>query len=55
MQTIFPVLRGAGRSSLYVAVDDPDAHHARAKESGAPLELRDVPAGGRPGLPTILF
>ena len=30
--------QGAGRSSLYVVVDDPDAHHARAKEAGASIE-----------------
>jgi uncharacterized glyoxalase superfamily protein PhnB len=30
--------QGAGRYSLYVVVDDPDAHHARAKEVGAAIE-----------------
>jgi uncharacterized glyoxalase superfamily protein PhnB len=30
--------QGAGRYSLYVVVDDPDAHHARAKDAGATIE-----------------
>jgi uncharacterized glyoxalase superfamily protein PhnB len=30
--------QGAGRQSIYVAVDDPDALHARAKEAGATIE-----------------
>jgi uncharacterized glyoxalase superfamily protein PhnB len=40
---------GAGRCSVYVAVDDPDAHHARAREAGAKieLELRDEDYGSR--------
>jgi uncharacterized glyoxalase superfamily protein PhnB len=41
--------QGAGRYSLYVAVDDPDAHHARAKEVGATIEreLSDRDYGSR--------
>jgi uncharacterized glyoxalase superfamily protein PhnB len=30
--------QGVGKYSLYVAVDDPDALHARAKEAGATIE-----------------
>ena len=30
--------QGAGRYSLYVVVDDPAAHHARAKDAGATIE-----------------
>jgi uncharacterized glyoxalase superfamily protein PhnB len=30
--------QGAGRQSLYVVVDDPDALHDRAKEAGAAIE-----------------
>jgi len=41
--------QGAGRSSLYVVVDDPDAHHGRAKEAGASIEreLTDQDYGSR--------
>jgi uncharacterized glyoxalase superfamily protein PhnB len=41
--------QGAGRYSLYVVVDDPDAHHARAKEAGATIEreLTDQDYGSR--------
>ena len=41
--------QGAGRYSLYVAVDDPDAHYARAKEAGATIEreLTDQDYGSR--------
>jgi uncharacterized glyoxalase superfamily protein PhnB len=41
--------QGAGRSSLYVVVDDPDAHHARASEAGAAVEreLNDTDYGSR--------
>jgi uncharacterized glyoxalase superfamily protein PhnB len=41
--------QGAGRSSLYVVVDDPDAHHARANEAGATIEreLTDQDYGSR--------
>ena len=41
--------QGVGRFSLYVAVDDPDAHHARAKEAGAQIEreLTDQDCGSR--------
>jgi uncharacterized glyoxalase superfamily protein PhnB len=30
--------QGAGRQSLYVVVEDPEAHHARAKDAGATIE-----------------
>jgi uncharacterized glyoxalase superfamily protein PhnB len=38
-----------GTNCVYVAVDDPDAHHARAKEAGAEIvmELADQPYGSR--------
>jgi uncharacterized glyoxalase superfamily protein PhnB len=38
-----------GRCCLYVAVDDPDAHHARAKAAGAEImmELTDQDYGSR--------
>jgi uncharacterized glyoxalase superfamily protein PhnB len=41
--------QGAGRTSLYLAVDDPDAMHARAKEAGARIEreLEDQDYGSR--------
>jgi len=41
--------QGAGRYSLYVVVDDPDAHLARAKEAGASIEreLTDQDYGSR--------
>ena len=41
--------QGAGRYSLYVAVDDPDPHYARAKEAGATIEreLTDQDYGSR--------
>ena len=41
--------QGAGRYSLYVVVDDPDAHLARAKEAGATIEreLTDQDYGSR--------
>jgi uncharacterized glyoxalase superfamily protein PhnB len=41
--------QGAGRYSLYVVVDDPDAHHARAKKEGATIEreLTDQDYGSR--------
>jgi len=40
---------GAGRQSLYVVVDDPDALHDRAKEAGATIEreLTDQDYGSR--------
>jgi len=40
---------GAGRQSLYVVVDDPDALHDRAKEAGATIEreLTDHDYGSR--------
>jgi hypothetical protein len=38
--------QGAGRYSLYVVVEDPDAHYARAKEAGASSERE----ARRPGL-----
>jgi uncharacterized glyoxalase superfamily protein PhnB len=31
--------QGVGRQSLYVAVDDPDALHDRARDAGATIEL----------------
>jgi uncharacterized glyoxalase superfamily protein PhnB len=39
----------ASTISLYVVVDDPDAHHARAREAGARIarELEDMPYGSR--------
>ncbi|WP_433324272.1 VOC family protein [Spirillospora sp. CA-294931] len=39
----------ATTGGLYVAVDDPDAHHARAKAAGAEItmELVDQPYGSR--------
>jgi uncharacterized glyoxalase superfamily protein PhnB len=41
--------QGAGRQSLYVVVDDPDALHDRAKEAGASIEreLTDQDYGSR--------
>jgi uncharacterized glyoxalase superfamily protein PhnB len=41
--------QGAGRYSLYVVVEDPDAHYARAKEAGASIEreLADQDYGSR--------
>jgi uncharacterized glyoxalase superfamily protein PhnB len=41
--------QGAGRQSLYVVVDDPDALHDRAKEAGATIEreLSDQDYGSR--------
>jgi uncharacterized glyoxalase superfamily protein PhnB len=41
--------QGAGRQSLYVVVDDPDALHDRAKEAGATIEreLTDQDYGSR--------
>jgi uncharacterized glyoxalase superfamily protein PhnB len=41
--------QGAGHYSLYVVVDDPDAHHAHAKEAGATIEreLTDQDYGSR--------
>jgi uncharacterized glyoxalase superfamily protein PhnB len=41
--------QGAGRYSLYVAVEDPDAHHARASDAGAAIEreLSDTDYGSR--------
>jgi uncharacterized glyoxalase superfamily protein PhnB len=41
--------QGAGHASVYVVVDDPDAHHARAKEAGATIEreLSDQDYGSR--------
>ena len=41
--------QGAGRYSLYVVVDDPDAHLARANEAGASIEreLTDQDYGSR--------
>jgi uncharacterized glyoxalase superfamily protein PhnB len=30
--------QGAGRYSLYVVVDDPEAHHVRARDAGAAIE-----------------
>jgi uncharacterized glyoxalase superfamily protein PhnB len=41
--------QGAGRYSLYVVVDDPDAHLARASEAGAAIEreLSDTDYGSR--------
>ena len=41
--------QGVGKYSLYVVVDDPDAHHAKAKEAGARIEreLTDEDYGSR--------
>jgi uncharacterized glyoxalase superfamily protein PhnB len=41
--------QGAGRYSLYVVVEDPDAHHARGTEAGASVEreLNDTDYGSR--------
>ena len=41
--------QGAGRHSLYVVVEDPEAHHARAKNAGATIEreLTDQDYGSR--------
>jgi uncharacterized glyoxalase superfamily protein PhnB len=41
--------QGAGRYSLYVVVDDPDAHFTRAEEAGANIEreLTDQDYGSR--------
>lgn len=40
---------GAGNAGMYVAVDDPDAHHDRAKAAGAEIirELVDQSYGSR--------
>jgi len=40
---------GAGCHSLYVVVEDPDAHHARAKDAGATIEreLSETDYGSR--------
>ena len=39
----------AGTISIYAVVPDPDAHHARARETGATIvrELEDMPYGSR--------
>lgn len=39
----------ASTMSLYIVIDDPDAHHDRAKAAGAPIvrELADQPYGSR--------
>lgn len=49
LQTIPEALSGRVTSSVYVVVDDADAHHARAVAAGAPVMLppRDEPYGGR--------
>jgi uncharacterized glyoxalase superfamily protein PhnB len=41
--------QAAGSYSLYLVVDDPDAHHDRAKEAGAEivLGLKDEDYGSR--------
>jgi uncharacterized glyoxalase superfamily protein PhnB len=41
--------QGAGRASLYLVVDDPDARYQRAKEAGAGIEreLEDQDYGSR--------
>jgi uncharacterized glyoxalase superfamily protein PhnB len=41
--------QAAGRYSLYVVVEDPDAHYARAREAGATIEreLSDQDYGSR--------
>ena len=41
--------RGAGRTSVYLVTEDPDAVHARAVEGGAEIEmgLTDQPYGSR--------
>ena len=41
--------QGIGRSSLYLVIEDPDAHHAQATQAGAELarELRDEDYGSR--------
>jgi uncharacterized glyoxalase superfamily protein PhnB len=41
--------RSEGSSSVYLVVDDPDAHHKRAKEAGAEIVrgLRDEDYGSR--------
>ncbi len=41
--------RGAGKQSIYIIVDDADAHHARAKAAGAEIvmEVADQDYGGR--------
>jgi uncharacterized glyoxalase superfamily protein PhnB len=41
--------QGAGRYSLYVVVEDPDAHHDRTKDAGASIEreLSDTDYGSR--------
>jgi len=41
--------QGVGRYALYVVVDDPDAHHDRAKAEGATIEreLSDEDYGSR--------
>lgn len=44
-----PVRAQPGSACLYVVVDDPDAHCARARAAGAPItmELVDQPYGSR--------
>jgi uncharacterized glyoxalase superfamily protein PhnB len=41
--------QSAGRTSIYVVVEDPDALHGRAKEAGAQIarELEDMDYGSR--------
>jgi uncharacterized glyoxalase superfamily protein PhnB len=41
--------QSAGRTSLYIAVDDPDAMHARARDAGGTIEreLEDMDYGSR--------
>jgi uncharacterized glyoxalase superfamily protein PhnB len=41
--------RAVGQGSIYVAVDDPDAHYQRARAAGAEIitELRDTEYGSR--------
>jgi uncharacterized glyoxalase superfamily protein PhnB len=49
LQTIPEALAGRVTASVYVVVDDADAHHARAVAAGARVMLppRDEPYGGR--------
>ena len=49
LQTIPEALAGRVTGSVYVVVDDADAHHARAVSAGARVMLppRDEPYGGR--------
>ena len=44
----FPATRGKG-GSIYVVVDDPDSHHARARDAGAEIirELGNTDYGSR--------